>query len=380
MKKGNKNSQMNGLPIRNHRWQWMAGAAAGAVAGMTAQATEQTVDLSDNYISASGGNHLNADLTGDGVADITITDADHSTTNAQIGTYQTTTHSTFTDPGFPTTSGFSTPVVSTRSSYRQTRFAGVTIDGVKALAKFAFDTHRSTGSTQSTASVDSSSTTNNEPSEITQTIEIQFDGDPLINAGASTPGTLQVEAITDGSGEVEVELLSYSYDQTILAPYQAIEAARATLEALLSSQNNHRVQESLQSAITYLGNSLSQNNWQAGDTALNNRTGENVFSANASVISTLTSLTRVSGVPSHTVTEINVAIALLAQADIQLATTALESDHGQGNPRDLATATKDLALANTAFEAGKDATANTDAGFVYQAALEAKEGPGAGGR
>jgi len=60
----------------NKRWKWMAGATA---AGMTAtQAGAITINLNNNFISATGGNHLNADLTGDGKADITIKNAFNS--------------------------------------------------------------------------------------------------------------------------------------------------------------------------------------------------------------------------------------------------------------------------------------------------------------
>ena len=48
----------------------MAGATA---AGVTAsQASTITINLVGNYISGSGGNHLNADLTGDGQPDVAI--------------------------------------------------------------------------------------------------------------------------------------------------------------------------------------------------------------------------------------------------------------------------------------------------------------------
>ena len=51
----------------------MAGATA---AGMTAtQAGAITINLDNNYISATVRNHLNADLTGDGRPDITLTNA-----------------------------------------------------------------------------------------------------------------------------------------------------------------------------------------------------------------------------------------------------------------------------------------------------------------
>ena len=54
----------------------MAGATAATAAGVTAsQATTITINLVNNYISATGGNHLNADLTGDGHPDLTIANA-----------------------------------------------------------------------------------------------------------------------------------------------------------------------------------------------------------------------------------------------------------------------------------------------------------------
>jgi hypothetical protein len=60
----------------NNRWKWMAGATAATAAGVTASpANTITVNLLNNYISATGGNHLNADLTGDGHLDLTIANA-----------------------------------------------------------------------------------------------------------------------------------------------------------------------------------------------------------------------------------------------------------------------------------------------------------------
>ncbi len=57
----------------------MAGATAAAAAGVNAsQAGTITINLINNYISATGGNHLNADLTGDGQPDLTITGAAYS--------------------------------------------------------------------------------------------------------------------------------------------------------------------------------------------------------------------------------------------------------------------------------------------------------------
>src|SRR5437762_12030529 len=75
MKTQRKNGQ--GLYLqKNKRWKWMAGATAATAAGVTAsQASTITLNLVGNYISGSGGNHLNADLTGDGQPDLTIAGA-----------------------------------------------------------------------------------------------------------------------------------------------------------------------------------------------------------------------------------------------------------------------------------------------------------------
>src|SRR6266566_1189159 len=76
MKTQKKNCQGLYLQKRNNRWKWMVGATAATAAGVTAsQASANTIHLVNNYISGFGGNHLNADLTGDGKADVAITGA-----------------------------------------------------------------------------------------------------------------------------------------------------------------------------------------------------------------------------------------------------------------------------------------------------------------
>jgi hypothetical protein len=69
----------------------MAGATAATAAGVTAsQASTITINLVGNYISGSGGNHLNADLTGDGQPDMTITGAYyHFRSSPSISTFHT---------------------------------------------------------------------------------------------------------------------------------------------------------------------------------------------------------------------------------------------------------------------------------------------------
>src|SRR2546421_2500062 len=73
MTKQKKSSRGLYPQMGNNRWKWMAGATAATAAGVTAsQASAMTINLLNNYISAFGGNHLNADLTGDGHPDLTI--------------------------------------------------------------------------------------------------------------------------------------------------------------------------------------------------------------------------------------------------------------------------------------------------------------------
>src|SRR5437660_11727056 len=73
MKTQRENNRGLCLQTKNNRWKWMAGATAATAAGVTAaQAGTITINLLNNYISATGGNHLNADLTGDGHPDLTI--------------------------------------------------------------------------------------------------------------------------------------------------------------------------------------------------------------------------------------------------------------------------------------------------------------------
>jgi hypothetical protein len=75
MKKQKKNLQGLYLQKKDKRWKWMAGATAATAAGVTAsQAGLVTINLNNNYINGLG-NSLNADLTGDGHPDITLTGA-----------------------------------------------------------------------------------------------------------------------------------------------------------------------------------------------------------------------------------------------------------------------------------------------------------------
>jgi hypothetical protein len=67
----------------NNRWKWMAAGTVATAAGVTAsQASTITVNLVNNYIDGFSGNHLNADLTGDGRQDLTIANAQHGYVNS----------------------------------------------------------------------------------------------------------------------------------------------------------------------------------------------------------------------------------------------------------------------------------------------------------
>jgi hypothetical protein len=86
MKTQRKNRRPLNLKTRNKRWKWMAGATAATAAGVTAsQASTITINLVNNYLSSgNSGNHLNADLTGDGHPDLTIANARYTTYTAAV--------------------------------------------------------------------------------------------------------------------------------------------------------------------------------------------------------------------------------------------------------------------------------------------------------
>jgi protein with PEP-CTERM/exosortase system signal len=89
-KKQTKTPGLSFLRMSNSRWKWMAGATAVTAAGVTAsQATTITINLVNNYISATDGNHLNADLTGDGHPDLTMLNFFHYRFISPYRTYAT---------------------------------------------------------------------------------------------------------------------------------------------------------------------------------------------------------------------------------------------------------------------------------------------------
>jgi hypothetical protein len=182
--KTQKNSQSFYLQKKNKRWKWMIGATAATTAGVAgSNASLVTVNLLDNYISSLGGNHLNADLTGDGQPDLSITHAANSYYRNIITT-------------------------GSNSRLRLLATAGVNLNGVRASAYFnygesnflrlgserRFNTYTLTGS-----------------------IPILFK-DLHINGGAPTSGSLEVTVslLSPTSINPNVQLDSFTYNNRVV--------------------------------------------------------------------------------------------------------------------------------------------------------------------
>jgi len=167
----------------------MAGATA---AGVTAsQASAITINLVGNYISATGGNHLNAGLTGDGHPDLTIANA--------FNALQRSTRS-----GIPST------------NYYYARFhARVNLNGVLAEAGRRNDAIPSSGTERLGSRVTTfvrvgpTSAYFYGTYQLTRSIPIFFK-DLHINDGAPTGGSLQV-TVSTGSNNAEIQLDSLTY-------------------------------------------------------------------------------------------------------------------------------------------------------------------------
>ena len=180
----------------------MAGATAATAAGVTAsQASTITINLVGNYISGSGGNHLNADLTGDGQPDMTIAGA----------FYQFR----------------SSPSIST---FATTGKAGVDLNGVHAYAfhsgQYPLGTVRLGSKTGHFAGGFFSGT----PS-LNGSIPVTFK-DLHINGGALTEGSLEVTVTDFGPhGPAEIQLDSLTYNTRGNIPDQGSSLALLTIGA-----------------------------------------------------------------------------------------------------------------------------------------------------
>jgi hypothetical protein len=163
------NHRKPNLKTGDNRWKWMAAAAAATAGGVAqSQAGLVTISLSNNFISATGGNHLNADLTGDGQSDLTIAYA--------VNYRRIHTSSGHTLTGF------------TRS------YAGVDLNGVHAAAFFSHDYGYGSAKlgSQSQHFGARSVTSGIHPyASVTGSVPISFK-DLHINGGKLTTGSLQV--------------------------------------------------------------------------------------------------------------------------------------------------------------------------------------------
>jgi len=168
----------------------MAGATAATAAGVTtSQAGTIAINLLNNYISAIGGNHLNADLTGDGHPDLTIANAFYSV------------RVRFTSYGVPFPSF---------NNY----YARVDLNGVRASA-FASNDYgygfAKLGSQSKHFGARSVTYGDHPSASVTGSIPIFFK-DLHINNGALTKGSLEVTVSAGDGVKAEVQLDSFTYN------------------------------------------------------------------------------------------------------------------------------------------------------------------------
>jgi hypothetical protein len=193
MKMQKQNRQGLCLQRRNKRWKWMAGATAATAAGVGAsQAALITVNLTNNYISATGGNHLNADLTGDGRPDLTIANAFYAvdypfTTYGIPNPYYGNLTARVNLNGILASAhrfNFGAP-------FSGTERLGSRVTGFYRFPPYFYGTYSLTGS-----------------------IPLHFN-DLHINGGARTSGLLQVTVSTRGLHNAKVRLDGFTYNTHI---------------------------------------------------------------------------------------------------------------------------------------------------------------------
>jgi hypothetical protein len=190
--KNTPKSQGLGQYKTNNRWKWMAGATATAAAAATsAQANTVTMTLSNNYISVADGNHLSADIFG----------------NGNIFSFS-------------------------RIAYRGSRYFGtVTFNiqtfkgaGNSAFARAEFDVEfaEATINTAKGASTNQTDFSYN-PVQVTLQVPIKF-MDPSVNGGAVTDGLLTITSaaqgimLDPGPGSAQITLDSFSYEVNTSVP------------------------------------------------------------------------------------------------------------------------------------------------------------------
>jgi hypothetical protein len=198
IKTKNRNNRRFYLQNSNNRWKWMAGATAATAAGVTAsQAGAITINLVNNYISASGGNHLNADLTGDGHPDLTIANAFNrlSVLTESGRTLPNYTH-------FSARVNLNGILAAARRTNDECPFFGTErlgsrVTGFNLTCPYFYGTYQLTGS-----------------------IPLFFK-DLHINGGAPITGLLQV-TVSTANNDAEIRLDSFTYNTPLRGPTRAV--------------------------------------------------------------------------------------------------------------------------------------------------------------
>jgi hypothetical protein len=200
MKIQKKNGKGLYLQKRNNRWKWMAGAAAATAGATASQATTITVNLLNNYISATGGNHLNADLTGDGHPDLTIANAFYSVS--------------MPNPPFYSFNRY---------------FAQVNLNGIRAAA--FVDNDHGFGYVQLGLETKGFYRSGVYFASLTGSIPLFFK-DLHINGGIPTKGSLEVTVLAQQGGSTEVELDSFTYNTPATGRAATLSDQASSLELL----------------------------------------------------------------------------------------------------------------------------------------------------
>jgi len=176
----------------------MAGATAATAAGVTAsQANTITVNLTNDYISTTGGNHLNADLTGDGHPDLTIANA-------------------FISRTFRTIQGTREYISSLR----------VNLNGVHARA---YNNHDQGSGRMTLGSRTAHFFLESGTFSLTGSIPLFFK-DLNINGGKPTAGSLEV-TVSD-FGTTTIQLDSFTYNTPVVGANRAVPDQGSTLALL----------------------------------------------------------------------------------------------------------------------------------------------------
>jgi len=196
MKTQKSNSRDSYLQPRKNRWKWMAGASAAVAAGVTtSKAGAITITLVNNYISSLGGNHLNADLTGDGQPDLAITGAAAFHSIRRICS---------------SCSPFTLAVAQAHLN-GVLAYARLDADNIEAFVILGSQ-FRSIGIGRTPGSVYFGSS-------LTGSIPISFK-DLHINGGALTQGSLEVTVSTAFLGDPKIQLDSFTYNTRENVPDQ----------------------------------------------------------------------------------------------------------------------------------------------------------------